>query len=136
MKLMRVAFALLIFSASSGVTTLVHTCAVAKMDCCAPMSSSKQDSCDASASPISGILLKADITCHTNTLVGGVAIKLALVEKEHQSRQNTTPVACIDPSSLGFSSTNQNPSQYQFALAVPHSPPSVEKYVLNGSLLI
>ncbi len=132
----RVAFGLLIFFASSGATTVVHTCILVKADCCAPAPSANHDGCQQSALPASAPLLKADLTCHTNTLVGGVALKLALVEKENKSQQNKISVAFVLPSSFGFSNTVLAPSRYLFTLAASHSPPSVEKYVLNSSFLI
>jgi hypothetical protein len=135
-KVIRVAFALLVFSASSGLTALVHTCTMTEMSCCAQRSGSNRDDCSDSALPSSGVLLKSDFTCHTNTLVGGLAIKLALIEKESRSQMHMTPFALLVGSSFSVSNTHPNLSQYHFALAVPYSPPSVDKYVLFGSFLI
>jgi len=94
------------------------------------------DGCDQSAVPVSAPLLQADFTCHTNTIVGGVALKLGLAEKDNKSQQFRTWVGLVLPSSFGFSNTVQAPSRYLFTLAASHSPPSVEKYILNSSLLI
>ena len=135
-KTVRVAFALLVFFASSGATAVLHTCTLPKMDCCAPASSGNCDGCNESAVPVSAPLLQADFTCHTNTFVGGVALKLALVEKENKSQQNKASVVFVLPSSFGFSNTVQAPSRYLFTLAASHPPSSVEKYVLNASFLI
>jgi hypothetical protein len=135
-KSVRVAFALLVFFASSGATAVLHTCTLPKMDCCAPASSANHDGCDQSAVPISAPLLQADFTCHTNTFVGGVALKLALAEKENKSQPNKASVVFVLPSPFGISNSVQALSRYLFTLAASHPPSSVEKYVLNASFLI
>ncbi len=135
-KLIRVTFPLLIFLASAGVTTLMDTCFAEEMDCCASVPNSKNDSCDGPANLASGILFKADFTCHASKVLGGLAIKLGLVEKENKTQRYAIAVALIIPSSCELSDTHQNSSQYQFAFAVPHPPPSVEKHVLNATFLI
>jgi hypothetical protein len=79
--------------------------------------------------------LKADFTCDTSVLVGGVALKQALLEKENKPESNKAIISSIDsPSSNSLLQTDRRAHNLLLSKAV--SPPSVDRYVLNGSFLI
>jgi hypothetical protein len=79
--------------------------------------------------------LKADFTCDTSVLVGGVALKQALLEKENKPESNKAIIFNTDsPSSNSLLQTGRHSHNLLLSKAV--SPPSVDKYVLNGSFLI
>ncbi len=132
----RAVFAFLVLSASSGVATLVRTCTMRGMDCCATAAHSNQCACNDSPSLMRGIAVRADLACHTTKVLGGLTINAALVEKENKTRQHNASVDFVIPSPFDLSSTYLSFSHLRFALAVPHSPPAVEKYILNASFLI
>lgn len=131
-----VVIALLVLLGSSGLTTLIRTCTMGDMSCCAGLSSVSKDDCDASALPALGVVLKADLSCSTTKLVGGLAINLALVEKENKLQMHATGFNSIAAPSFNVETTHSKPSHHHFAFNVPHAPPSVDRYVLNGSFLI
>ena len=134
-KPLRLAFAALVFLASSGAAAVIRECKVEAMSCCAPVSRANHDDCDQPALPISRHSIKAQFTCHTTALVGGVAIKQALVEQQHKPELPKQIVFCI-ASSQSLLSAQTNRSSSTFFLTETVSPPTVEKYVLNGSFLI
>jgi hypothetical protein len=82
-----------------------------------------------------GPSLKADFTCHIDVVIGGVALKQALLEKENKPESNIALIPNIV--SLSFSSLlyADSPSHTLFVTR-DISPPSVDSYVLNGSFLI
>jgi hypothetical protein len=113
-------------AASSGFT----------MDCCDPSPSADHRNCDLPGVPETGESVKAQFTCHTNTLVGGVSVKPAVLVKEHKSEPSRIVLATVTASLYNCLSHTSSSSHTLFSPAETPSPPSVEKYVLNASLLI
>jgi hypothetical protein len=123
-------------AASSGFTTVVHYCTMDVMDCCDPSPSADHRNCDLPGVPETGESVKAQFTCHTNTLVGGVSVKPAVLVKEHKSEPSRIVLATVTASLYNCLSHTSSSSHTLFSPAETPSPPSVEKYVLNASLLI
>jgi len=80
-------------------------------------------------------LLKADFTCHTEAVIGGVALKLALVEKENKPESYKALISNVVSPSFSSSVQADSPAHTLF-VAEDLPPPSVDRYVLNGSFLI
>lgn len=125
-----------IFSASSGVTTVVHICCMSKMDCCDHSPCEGHDTCDLPGGPSSGPSIGSDIACHVNAIVGGITLKSGEAAKDKKSVPMTTAFATITPSLCSSLSRTSGSSHALLSLTSALSPPSVEKCVLDGSLLI
>jgi hypothetical protein len=130
--------------ANSGFTAVLHQCAMGgeqsaqsnqTIECCSTSSENSRSACEVpQATPSSSIVNQ--FTCHTNTVVGGLAGTSALLEKESKTQL----------SKLGEWSGNLAQEivfkpiiNHSFTLAhfaINTSPPSVEKCVLNSSFLI
>lgn len=134
-KLIRVFLAVLVLFASSGATAVLHRCQMEAASCCSPNRNANDDGCDQPlASPV-GHSFKSDFTCHIDVVVGGVALKQALLEKQNKPELSIAAV----PSVVSFGSSNllqaDNPAHTYF-VAQAISPPSVDRYALIGSFLI
>lgn len=81
-------------------------------------------------------MLKSDFSCHTSTLVGGIAINAGLIEKESKTQLITSHAALVMPLASAVSGAFQVASRLQPALPLLLSPPSVDRYALIGSFLI
>lgn len=131
--------AILFILANSGFTAVLRQCtmkSVAPMECCNGSKESDEAASDGTQNQASLRLIESQFSCHTTTIVGGIASTSALLQKESarqsakanefcaQHQQNTTSTSDIDHST--------NPAHFAATL----SPPSVEKCVLNSSFLI
>jgi hypothetical protein len=135
-SLIRVFLAALVLTASSGATIVLHRCQMQTTCCCSPIRSTNGDGCNRPNGASSGKSFKADFTtCNTSIVVGGVALKQALLEKENKPESNKAIVSKTGPLSLGSLLQTDRHSQY-LLLSKAVSPPSVDRYVLNGSFLI
>ena len=134
-RLVRIFLALLVLIASSGATTVLHRCTMQAPSCCSSSCCANHDGCDQPVATRSGHLLKSDFTCHTNTIIGGVALNLALLDKEHKTESQKSVVSnVVCPSFIG-SVVADSPSHTLF-VAQTISSPSVEKCVLFSTFLI
>ena len=122
--------------ASSGFTTILRECRLQQeMSCCAVPDRMNANECDQNLTPKTGPSLESDQACQTSTVIGGLGVKQAIVEKDKNSRlQNTATVLAIV-----YSDISGSPSYYSIhfdsrteAVFVP----SVGKYILNSTLLI
>jgi hypothetical protein len=125
-----------IIAASSGLTAVVHLCCMSKMDCCDHSLCAGHDDCDLPGVPPSGPSIRADGTCDTITIVGGLTIKSGEVEKEKKSELARIVIASMTPVLDHRFGESSSSSQSFFSIAVPPHPPAVEKCVLYASLLI
>jgi hypothetical protein len=134
-RLIRIFLAVLVLAASSGAATVLHLCQMEAASCCSPTQTSNHDGCGQPIAPPAGHSFKSDFTCHLDVVVGGLALKQALLEKENKPELS---IAAI-PSVVSFASSSllqaDSPSHTYF-VAQTISPPSVDRYVLNGSFLI
>jgi hypothetical protein len=126
--------AILFILANSGFTAVLRQCTMksdAPMECCSVPE--KSDAVQKNAYSPSII---SQFSCHTTTVVGGIANTIALLQKdsaEQNARENelcaqlqlhTSITSTVDHST--------NPAHFAATL----SPPSVEKCVLYSSFLI
>ena len=125
-----------IIAASSGLTAVVHLCCMSKMDCCDHSLCAGHDDCDLPGVPASGPSFRADGTCGTSTIVGGLTIKSGEAGKNENSEFTRIVIASITPALDRWFGDSIGSSQSLFSLAAPPHPPSVEKCVLFASLLI
>ncbi|TSA24386.1 hypothetical protein D4R75_01530 [bacterium] len=134
-KLIRIVLAVLVLTASSGATTVLHRCQMQAASCCSPNRNTNDDGCDQPMASPTGQSFKSDFTCHIDVVVGGIALKQALLEKENKPELSIAAIPNVV--SVGSSSLLQadSPSHTYFVVHVI-SPPSVDRYVLNGSFLI
>lgn len=124
------------FGASSGLTTVVHICCMSKLDCCEQSPCEGHVTCDLPGVPLSGPTIRSDFACHLNAIVGGITIKSGEVEKDKKSELSRIVIGTITPSLSRCFGNTSGSSESLFSLAAPPVPPSVEKCVLNASLLI
>ena len=89
--------------------------------------------CDDSQNPITGPTVKSDYVCHMNTLVGGLKTKEGLLEKA-PSHNDHVGAFIIPANNASIAATTTSFASLSYAVSI--SPPSVEKYVLNATLLI
>lgn len=134
-RFVRIFLASLVIVASSGATVLLHRCQMEAASCCAPNLPSEQDGCEEPVAAQSGPVFKSDFTCHVNVIVGGLALKQALLEKGNKQSSDVGVVVQVATFFLRGLVRSENPS-YAFFAARTVSPPSVEKYVLFDSFLI
>ncbi len=127
--------------ASSGFTAVLQQCTMESgqsrrfMECCSSSDESNLTECEVPQTTPS-LAFGSQFTCHTNTVVGGLAGTSALLEKKGKIQLsklvewsgNVLQQTVFKPISNHSSTLNY------FALNV--SPPSVEKCVLNSSFLI
>lgn len=131
--------AILFILANSGFTAVLRQCTMkseAPMECCSGSKESDEATCDGTQNQAGLRVIESQFSCHTTTLVGGIASTSALLQKESarqstmgnelcaQHQQHTTSTSAVDHST--------NPAYFAATL----SPPSVEKCVLNSSFLI
>lgn len=131
--------AILFILANSGFTAVLRQCtmkSIAPMECCGGSDQSNESTCDGTQNQAGLRLVESQFSCHTTTLVGGIATTFALLQKELTKQNIKTNEMCgryqqntICTNTLYHST---NPAQVTATL----SPPSVEKYVLNETFLI
>lgn len=134
-------FVVLFTLSNSGITAVLHQCSMEKiqsdqsMECCTAPRAIDQAACEVPQGMPSPSIT-SQFTCHTNTIVGGLAGATALLEKE-----NKTQLLKVDESAgialrPNIYKPTINPSFSLSYFAPNISPPSVEKCVLNSSFLI
>jgi hypothetical protein len=123
-------------AASSGLTAVLHTCVMERMDCCGHSPSAGHCDCGPPGVPPSGPSISADFTCDANTIVGGLTIKSGEAQKDKRSVPTRVAFATTTTSLYGSLSRTSGSSHTLLSVAAALPPPSVEKYVLNSSLLI
>jgi len=124
-----------VFLASSGATIVVRQCSMDTASCCNTASCDNDDACDQPVALPSDHSIKAEYSCRTTTLVGGLAIQQAVVEQPHKSLLIMAVLGLVVPPDCRLSAQPPRSSS-ALLLADAASPPSVEKYVLNASFLI
>lgn len=132
-RLIRILLAVLVLTASSGATAVLNRCLMEEASCCCPNETSNHDGCGVPNALPSGHVFKSDFTCYTSVVVGGVALKQALLEKENR-QESGKAVTFISPRSSGLLQSD-TPS-HTLIVSQSISPPSVDRYVLNASFLI
>jgi hypothetical protein len=103
--------------------------------CCSPNRNANDDGCDQPIAPPAGHSYKSDFTCHIDVVVGGVALKQAVLEKENRPDFNITviPNFILLTSSASLQAESHS---HNLFLSKVVSPPSVDRYVLFDSFLI
>jgi len=129
--------ALLVSSpAFSGVAGVIHHCTLTQtsMDCCGSASSAHQDICFSIVPPTTGVAFASVFSCHTNTIVGGVAVRPAILKSIDPAGSLKLEIlvqAIIDPAVDGDFASHELAFNEK---ALP--PPAVNSYILHSSLLI
>jgi len=121
--------------ASSGFTTILHECRVQQqMACCAVPDRMNEDKCDQNIAPKSGPSFESDQSCHTNSIIGGLAVKQAIVDKDKNSKLHRAATVVLSVSSdISFSPFSA--TRFDSRTGALFLPP-VGKHILNSSLLI
>lgn len=124
------------FLASSGLATVLHSCTMVAASCCEAPGEMNHKDCDKSLPANSNPSVQSNAVCHTNTVVGGVTTNPAVLDKDGKSELKNLL-------SFVFAFTYSVEASFQINTAINRgitAPsvflPSVEKYVLNASLLI
>lgn len=130
------ALALATFLASSGFTTIVHNCTMEVPVCCEVPKEIEHKDCGESLPANTGLAVRSDAACHTNTVVGGVTTNPAVLEKDAKSGVKKLEIAesIVTTSVANFNQLRTPLSS--FSNDTPVFLPSVEKYILNASFLI
>lgn len=127
--------AFVFFLASSGFTTILHICAMEACECCDTSGARDHDACpDKPALPVAGTSIQNVDDCHINAVAGGLSAIQALLEKDIKAQNVNTLSVLISTFVSLAPSTNTSSFTYSYSESV--SPPSVEKYILNATLLI
>ena len=84
--------------------------------------------------PVAGMSIHKVDDCHINTVVGGYTVVQALVEKDSKA-QNAEVFSLLTSAFVSPAPSNTS-SWFNYSYFESVSPPSVEKYVLNATLLI
>ena len=134
-RLIRILLAVLVLTASSGATVVLHRCQMQAPCCCSPDRHANADGCDQPNGTSASPSLKADFTCHTSVVVGGVALKQGLLEKGYRPESNKAVI----PSIVSLSSNRLIQAgihSHNLLLSKAVSPPSLDRYALSDSFLI
>lgn len=130
------ALALATFLASSGFTTIVHNCTMGIPVCCeAPREINHKD-CSERVPANKELAVRSNAACHTTTVAGGVTTNPAVLEKDAKSDVKKLQIAqSIITTSILRLDQLHTPLNF-FSNDTSVFLPSVEKYILNASLLI
>jgi|SRR3989338_883441 len=134
-KLIRILLAFLVMIASSGATVILHRCQMEEASCCSKIYTVKHDGCDQRIPAQPGHSVKPEITCHTNVLAGGLALKQALLEKGNRQESNVVVIPFAVAPSFPRLVRAASPSYSSFVAQTIHAP-SVDRYILFDSFLI
>jgi hypothetical protein len=134
-RLIRIVLAVLVLAASSGATTVLHLCQMQEASCCSPAQSPNHDGCDQPIALPTGHSFQSDFTCHIDVVVGGLALKQALLEKDNRPEFNIAVIPNLVSFSSSASLQAESHSQ-KLLLSKVVIPPSVDRYALIGSFLI
>ena len=129
-------FTLVLVLASSGFTTILHFCAMEAFECCDTSGSSIYKTCHNRqvSAPVAGMSIQNVNDCR-NAVVGGLAVVEAMVEKNSRV-QNLEIHSVLTFTVVSPAPSNTSSCCFRYSYNESVSPPSVEKYVLNESLLI
>jgi hypothetical protein len=129
-------FTLVFLLASSGFTAILHICAMEASECSDTCGASDHDACPNTQLPlpVAGISIHNVDDCHTNAVVDGFAVVQALVEKDSSAQK--VEVFYLLTSTFVSPTPSNTSSWFNYSYLERVSPPSVEKYVLNSTLLI
>lgn len=129
-KLLSSAAILLFAFGSSGLTIVLHYCTMPEMACCMNM----DDDAGSASSQTGTAAVQSDMACNSTTLVGGFTTNAGIVDNNKIVQKLTVDVL---PASDVLANT------LTIAASLPVlpftgnvSPPSVDKHILNASLLI
>ena len=131
--------AVLFVVANSGFTTVLRQCTMksdAPIECCNVPGRSDPSSSDGIQKNASSPSIVNQFSCHTTTIVGGIASTSALLQKEFskQIANGSDLSAQLQPRATFTSAFDLITNSARFAATL--SPPSVEKCILNSSFLI
>lgn len=127
--------AFLFFVGSAGFTSVVHVCLMGTGECCAMSGSSDRMACQEEGLPAHELAVKGQLDCHINTVAGGLNDNPTVVEKQIRPQSpNGAFVGFALSQTLAIPKFNKSITVTLHSRDV--SPPSVEKYVLNGTFLI
>lgn len=125
-----------VFLANTGFTAVLYSCKMDPATCCQTSRQSKHGECGASAIVHQRVSVESNFSCHRSTVIGGITTAAALIEKEYQPLFNKA-VQSVSPQFMGNSPLSvAAPTSYSLSPPLARAIPSVEKYVLNATLLI
>ena len=127
--------ALLLFVGSSGFTAVIRVCTMGDSRCCTGSPMSDHEMCDPQLPPgDAGESVHGLFSCHENVIAGGLSSTQGLPEKESRVGDVKVPASVVFAVHLPqFEPTGSPFGSLWFD---DTSPPSVKKYVLNGTFLI
>ncbi len=131
--------AVLFVIANSGFTTVLRQCTMKSdgpMECCSVPEKSDAASRDAIQKNANSLSIVSQFSCHTTTLVGGIANTLALLQKDSAKQNARENELCAQLQLRTAITSTLDHSTNPAHFAVILSPPSVEKCILNSSFLI
>ena len=131
--------AILFILANSGFTAVLRQCTMksdAPMECCSIPEKSDAASRDAVQKNGNSPSIVSQFSCHTTSLVGGIASTSALLQKESAKQNVKGNELCAQLQQNTTSTSTFDHSMNHAHFAATLSPPSVEKCVLNSSFLI
>jgi hypothetical protein len=129
-------FTLIFLLVSSGFTTVLHICAKKASECRETSGASNQDAYpNKQLSPrVTGMSVHNVDHCDRNAVVGGFYVFRTLLEKD--SKAQIVEVRSLLPLTFDSPTPSTILSWFNYSYSESVSPPSVEKYVLNATLLI
>ena len=133
-------FLLLFVVANSGFTAILYHCNMLNrmeaMPCCEIPGSGSTKASTGSQLPEGSELYSVGFPCYTLHLAGGLQTHPSVLVRESSAKNlKTSCLVALDPAICSLSSSPQSTASYVASASnTPRS--SVEKYVLNASLLI
>jgi hypothetical protein len=120
---------------SSRFTTFLHMCVREASECCCVTSGARiHDARLDKTLPIAGMSIYNGGGRQARVVVGRMRVVLALVEKD--SKEQNVEVLSLLTSSFVSPAPGKTSAWFNYSYFESVSPPSVEKYVLNATLLI
>jgi hypothetical protein len=119
----------------SGVSFVIQKCSMRpKTACCTVMDDGMVSNCACQSRPGNEVSVRSDAACMSSTLIGGLTTNPGVLETNQPVRKTPVVVAPTGDDVACPQLTN---------VAIPHvfmaekaPPPSVEKHILNATLLI
>jgi hypothetical protein len=129
-------FTLVFLLASSGFTAILQICALEACECCDTSAGLDHDIWQDMQLPqsVPGMSIHNVDDCHINARVDDFAVVQALLEKDSNA-QKVKVLSVLAPTFVSTALSNTS-SWFNCSHLETISPPSVEKYVLNATLLI
>ena len=130
------AFTLVFLLACSGFATILHICAEEASKHCDTPSASDQDVHRNMQlpHPLARMFIHNVGDFNKKTMVGGIAVFQALEEKDGKAQH--VRILSLLTSTFVLPIPSNTPPWFNYPSSESDSPPSVEKYVLNATLLI